>query len=207
VGTEWWRCWGNGCYTSISLFRLNRTSSILASSRSLSLFRALRNDVSYYKCTGRSYSLRSVSYCSSSYRETKICTIEGKQFLFGCYSVCAVRSHFMRGCVPEDLAQFKTNFETHTSFSLTFGGDYALFQTLRTKWNFVNIFYIALFQIRIKCHGSVCLCLCVCLWGGLQFHQAADCRICTVECWRDRLIWSNQSGLNRCAIPVFSSRD
>jgi hypothetical protein len=43
-------------------------------------------------------------------------------------------------------------------------GGFSLFQTLFMKWDFINIFYIALFQIRIKGDRTVQVCymlLCV----------------------------------------------
>jgi hypothetical protein len=57
-------------------------------------------------------------------------------------------------CARTHLAKFKSSFETHTWFLPNFMG-FALFQTLRIKWEHINIFYIAIFKIRIKCHGTL----------------------------------------------------
>jgi hypothetical protein len=67
------------------------------------------------------------------------------------------RSRFMRGSFPEGLSRFKTHviqdkFSCRNNIYVNlvdFLGGLALLQFFCKEWDFINIFYMALFQIRI----------------------------------------------------------
>jgi hypothetical protein len=102
--TEWRYCRENRYYTHISLFRLNQTLSIWPLPEMLVCFKCNAMTFRFRKLFGELTAFVAVHCGCSPYRETKICTIEGKEFLFWCYSVCTERLSFMRGWVAEDLA-------------------------------------------------------------------------------------------------------
>jgi hypothetical protein len=64
-----------------------------------------------------------------------------------------VRSHLMRGACFWRPRTIQVRF-WNTWFLLNFFG-FALFRTLRIKWVVINIIYIALFPIRIKCDRTL----------------------------------------------------
>jgi hypothetical protein len=76
---------------------------------------------------------------------------------------------------------------------------FALFQTLRIKWEFINIFNIALFQIRIKCGGNLLR-----MFYRIDISINKSCKM-PMTVWNDK--WKIIGTLFYCFIYVIGMRN